>query len=124
MKKCLPPKLWKYGDDARYIIGQIRWQQLMRFPREIRKTENPGMELKAKYLRAVLRCKDRYADLIEALCAGRGRSPATGTTSRGGSAGRYNLGDLFSREFKQYDLTDRFLSEEHRPVAEAGRSPT
>ena len=108
-EKCLPPHLRKYEDDARYVIGQIRWQQLMRFPREIRKADNPGVELKAKYLRSVLRCKDRYSDLIEALC----RSGAI-TCDRHYVEGRkcrtYNLGSLFSKDFKRYDLTDKFLT--------------
>jgi len=107
-EKCLPPHLRKYQDDARYVIGQIRWQQLMRFPREVRKTDNPGVELKAKYLRAVLRSKDKYSDLIEALC----RSGAI-TCDRHYVEGRkcrtYNLGVLFSRDFKAYTLTDKFL---------------
>ncbi len=106
--KCLPPNLWRYGDDARYIIGQIRWQQIMRFPREVRKNKNPGVELKARYLRAVMRCKDGYADLIAALC-GSGAITCDHYYIEGKKCFTYNLGDLFSREFKQYDLTDRFL---------------
>jgi hypothetical protein len=108
VEKCLPPHLRKYEDDARYVIGQIRWQQLMRFPREIRKADNPGVELKARYLRSILRCKDRYSDLIEALVSS-GAITCDRYYVEGRKCRSYNLGDLFSREFKRYDLTDKFL---------------
>ena len=108
VKKCLPPNLWQYGDDARYIIGQIRWQQLMRFPREVRKTRNPGVELKARYLRAVMRCKDAYADLIAAICRS-GAITCDHHYIEGKKCYTYNLGVLFSTEFKQYDLSVTLL---------------
>ena len=99
--KCLPKKLRRYHEDARYVLGLILWQTLMRFPKQIRKNDDPGVELKAAYLRDIMTCKDKYRQLLDAL----EKSGAIRCDHRyvvGRKSFTYRLGDLFSREYETY----------------------
>ena len=99
--KCLPKKLRRYDEDARYVLGLILWQTLMRFPKQIRKNDDPGVELKSAYLRDTMTCKDKYRELLDAL----EKSGAVRCDHRyivGRKCFTYRLGDLFSREYETY----------------------
>ena len=99
--KCLPRRLWRYEDDARYVLGLILWQTLMRFPKQVRKNDDPGVELKAAYLRDIMTCKDRYREVLDAL----EKSGAIRCDHRyvvGRKCFTYRLGDRFGREYGTY----------------------
>ena len=99
--KCLPKKLWRYAEDARYVIGLILWQTLMRFPKQIRKNEDPGVELKSAYLRDTITCKDKYRELLNALEKS-GAIRCDHHYQEGRKCFTYRLGDLFSHDYEIY----------------------
>jgi hypothetical protein len=108
VRKCLPPELRQYEEDARYVLGLIRWQTLMRFPKQVRKNDDPGVELKARYLRNAMSCKDRYRELLDAM----ERADAIRCDHRyieGRKSFSYRLGDLFSQEYETWVFRNRRL---------------
>ena len=101
MTKCLPKKLRRYQEDARYVLGLILWQTLMRFPKQVRKNDDPGVELKAAYLRDIMTCKDKYRELLDALEKS-GAIRCDHHYVAGRKSFTYRLGDLFRREYETY----------------------
>jgi hypothetical protein len=103
--KCLPKRLLRYEEDARYVLGLIWWHRLMRFDRTTRKERDPGVELKAAYLRRIVTCKRRYREVLNAL----ERSGAIRCDHhyvKGRKAMTYRLGDLFGREYRAYTFAN------------------
>ena len=100
--KCLTPSLRRYGQEAAYFLGLLHWQQTFRFRRLSKAKRCHGVYLKAEYLRAVM--GRQYAKIIQSMEA----SDAI-TVRRVYLPGRkcycYNLGDLFSKQFKKCRLT-------------------
>ena len=107
-KKCLPKHLWRYAEDARYVLGLILWQTLMRFPKEVRKNADPGVELKAAYLRDTMTCKDRYRKVLDALEKS-GAIRCDHHYVEGRKCHTYWLGDLFSRKYETHIFTKTAL---------------
>ena len=107
-KKCLPKKLRRYAEDARYVLGLILWQTLMRFPKEVRKDSDPGVELKSAYLRDTMTCKDKYREVLNALEKS-GAIRCDHHYVEGRKSFTYRLGDLFSREYETYVFSNSRL---------------
>ena len=73
----------------------------MRFPKQVRKNHDPGVELKSAYLRDIMTCKDKYRELLNSLeKSGAIRCDHHYVVGR--KSFTYRLGDLFSHEYETY----------------------
>ena len=100
--RCLPFKLRRYEEEARYFIGLIHWHQVTRFGHLTRRARNHGVELKAAYLREVMGCR-AYKRVVAALEASDAvRCDHVYLKRR--KCYTYTLGSLFKRRFHRYEF--------------------
>ena len=98
--KCLPPKLRKFEEEARYLIGLIHWHTVTRFTRLSHRARNRGVELKATYLRRVMG-SHATARIVGALVASDAIT-CDDRAIRGRKCFTYGLGPLFTGRFRRY----------------------
>jgi hypothetical protein len=102
---CLPTRLQKYSQEAQYLLGLIRWQQVMRFNRLGKARLKAPVPLKAAYLRRVIG-RRHYTAFMGAL-----KDKGAITCDEKHCAGRhsysYGLGPLFGRRYHQCLITKK-----------------